>query len=261
MPDSKTPRTPLKNKRLTIALSVLGAILISTTIIVWQRAYFRALALQIPIVRQLLHQKTVEDQIAQYGPTARPRLKAYFQEKQLVYPPEKVSLIVDKSKKEMQIYAYESGTFHPVHTYPILAASGKLGPKLKEGDYQVPEGIYCVQELEPNSDYHLALRVNYPNEIDLERARLDGRTKPGCDIMIHGSNCSAGCLAMGDPVSEELFVLAHDVKDRNIAIVIGPVDMRVTVPPAQPGAPKWLPELYADIKHALADYPIGNSNQ
>ena len=50
--------------------------------------------------------------------------------------------------------------------YPVLGASGVLGPKLKEGDRQVPEGVYRVPELNPNSDFHLSLRLDYPNEFD-----------------------------------------------------------------------------------------------
>ena len=77
--------------------------------------------------------------------------------------------------------------------------SGRLGPKLKEGDRQVPEGLYRVESLNPNSRYHLSLRVNYPNEQDKSYGRLDGRNNLGTDIMIHGKDCSIGCLAMGDP--------------------------------------------------------------
>jgi hypothetical protein len=59
-------------------------------------------------------------------------------------------------------------------TYPILAGSGTLGPKLVEGDGQVPEGLYRVESLNPNSSFHLALRVNYPNEFDRAKGKLDG---------------------------------------------------------------------------------------
>ena len=87
---------------------------------------------------------------------------------------------------------------------PILAASGVSGPK-REGDKQVPEGFYRIELLNPNSRYHLSLRVNYPNADDLERARQDGRALStlGGDIMIHGGSASIGCLALGDPAVGE----------------------------------------------------------
>ena len=69
--------------------------------------------------------------------------------------------------------------------YPILAASGVLGPKLREGDKQVPEGIYGAEALNPNSKFHLSIRLNYPNTFDRRMAQSDGRTQLGGDIMIH----------------------------------------------------------------------------
>src|SRR5690606_33287906 len=107
------------------------------------------------------------------------------------------------------------GAWVAVHQYPVLAASGQAGPKLREGDRQVPEGFYAIESLHPNSRFHLALRVNYPNQSDRQRAAEDGRTNLGGDIMIHGSNASVGCLAMGDPAAEDLFVLVADVGIQN----------------------------------------------
>src|SRR5690606_4961 len=100
------------------------------------------------------------------------------------------------------------GVLRFVRALPVLAASGRVGPKLQYGDYQVPEGFYRIEALNPNSRFHLALRVNYPNAFDRAEAAREGRTHLGGDIMIHGSNASVGCLAMGDVVSEDLFVLA-----------------------------------------------------
>lgn len=95
-----------------------------------------------------------------------------------------------------------------------------------EGDRQVPEGIYGIESLNPNSLYHLSLRLNYPNEFDKRMALQDGRQNLGSDIMIHGSNMSIGCLALGDDVAEELFVLAARVGIKNVRIIITPVDFR-----------------------------------
>jgi hypothetical protein len=97
-----------------------------------------------------------------------------------------------------------------VHRYPVLAASGALGPKLRQGDLQVPEGVYRVLWLNPNSSYHLSMKLDYPNAFDREHARRDRRTDLGGDIFVHGRAVSIGCVALGDPAIEELFVLAAD---------------------------------------------------
>jgi murein L,D-transpeptidase YafK len=127
---------------------------------------------------------------------------------------------------------------------------------LKEGDSQVPEGIYKIDSLNPNSLYHLALRVGYPNEWDQEQARKDGRKDLGGDIMIHGGGGSCGCLAMGDEVAEDLFVLAARTGVENIRLVISPVDFRVQNLPAQtPAVPFWTGQLYSSIKSELSQLP------
>ncbi|NJN46820.1 MAG: L,D-transpeptidase family protein [Candidatus Competibacteraceae bacterium] len=95
--------------------------------------------------------------------------------------------------------------WQPIKHYPVLAASGTLGPKLCEGDRQVPEGIYRIKSLNPNSAYHLSLELDYPNAFDLRQAERDGRNNPGSAICIHGKAVSVGCLAMGDTAIEELY--------------------------------------------------------
>ncbi len=87
--------------------------------------------------------------------------------------------------------------------YPIAAWSGELGPKMKEGDGQTPEGFYEVKvgALNPRSNYHLSFNIGYPNAYD----RAQGRT--GSFIMIHGRDVSIGCLAMTDPGIEEIYTM------------------------------------------------------
>src|SRR5579871_965545 len=165
-------------------------------------------------------EKTVADRLAQYGPDARERMKPYFDAAKIAYPPAILTLVGLKAEKSLEVYA--AGADHAlrfIRKYPILAASGVAGPKLREGDRQVPEGIYPVEWLNPNSSYHLSFRVGYPNEFDREHAASEGRTNLGGDIMIHGKAASIGCLGMGDPASEELFVLAADVGISNITVI------------------------------------------
>ncbi len=87
----------------------------------------------------------------------------------------------------------------------VCAGAGKLGPKRKEGDKQVPEGFYLIERFNPNSNYHLSLEVSYPNVSD--RILADS-VRPGGDIYIHGDCVSVGCLAINDEQIEEVYLLA-----------------------------------------------------
>ncbi len=132
------------------------------------------------------------------------------------YPPKTLFIRAFKQERELEIWA---GTrkLRLIKTYPILAASGTLGPKLQRGDRQVPEGWYHINRFNPRSRFHLSLGLNYPNEADLIRSA--GRD-PGDDIFIHGSNKSIGCLAMGDPAIEEIYGLARDMKSRIQVLIL-----------------------------------------
>lgn len=89
-------------------------------------------------------------------------------------------------------------------SWPICKWSGELGPKLKEGDGQAPEGFYFVppRRMNPESQYHLAFDLGFPNDYD----RHHGRT--GSYLMVHGNCVSIGCFAMTDPAIEEIYTLA-----------------------------------------------------
>jgi hypothetical protein len=199
-------------------------------------------------------EKTVSDRLSEYGNVVHARLQPRFREIGVTYPPRKLVLVGLKQERQLEIWVSDgSHDFRCLKTYPILAASGTSGPKLKQGDRQVPEGLYKIESLNPNSRFHLALRVNYPNDFDKEHGRSDGRTNLGGDIMIHGGAASIGCLAMGDPAAEDLFVLAAETGINNISVILSPVDFRLRdVPSNSPPSPSWTPELYADIRKALA---------
>jgi hypothetical protein len=204
-------------------------------------------------------QKTVEDRVQEYGVVASKRWAPYFKEAGIFYPPKAITFIGLKQEKLLEVWAAgTNGAFRLVRSYPIQAASGKLGPKVRQGDKQVPEGLYRIESLNPNSSYHLSLRVNYPNEDDRARAQAEGRTNLGGDIMIHGRAVSVGCLAMGDEAAEDLFVLAALTGVKNIEVILSPVDFRVRDLAHLPeGAPAWTAERYARIKEALARFMRG----
>lgn len=194
------------------------------------------------------------ERVAEYGPAVRARLAPAFLEAGVAYPPRRVLLLGFKQERQLEVWgAGEDDRLKLLKTYPILGASGRIGPKLQEGDRQVPEGFYSIESLNPNSLFHLALRVNYPNEHDRARAKAEGRTHLGGDIMIHGSTSSVGCLAMGNEAAEDLFVLAAETGIQNTSVILSPVDFRVRdLPGDVPALPVWTNELYAQIRAALS---------
>lgn len=202
---------------------------------------------------------TVEDRVRMHGSSVEARLRAKFEAAAVPYPPVGLAYIAFKDTAQMELYAQASPfeEWKRVHTYPILGMSGKLGPKLREGDRQVPEGLYRAEFLNPNSRFHLSIRLNYPNEFDLAHARADGRMEVGSDIMIHGTTSSIGCLAMGNQAAEDLFILAALTGKERVEIVVAPTDFRRQPVRIPDGAHTWLPELYDQIKTALSRFPSG----
>lgn len=197
--------------------------------------------------------RTVEDVVRIYGPEAIERLAPAFKRAGVDYPPRELTLLGLKAERRLEVWAPDrKGIQRLVRSYDIQAASGMRGPKLREGDRQVPEGVYKLVMLNPNSDYHLSMKINYPNSFDRFQASMDGRTRLGGDIFIHGKAVSAGCLAMGDVPIEELFVLVSHVGKENVKVVIAPHDSRQRpLSPASEGMPEWVPELYQTIAYEV----------
>ena len=201
---------------------------------------------------------TVADALQAYGNHATGKLKHYFTKAKVSYPPREVNLIALKQEKKLELWAKDRGEFRFIRDYYILAASGGPGPKLRQGDKQVPEGIYRIEELNPNSHYLLSMKLNYPNAFDLYHAEEEGRTNPGSDIFIHGSSVSIGCLAMGDEAIKELFVLTAHVGPEHVKVVIAPHDPRSYPLKADPEEfPAWTSELYAIISREIEALPVG----
>ena len=114
---------------------------------------------------------------------------------------------VFKEENKVEIWKQKSnGRYDLLATYDICKMSGKLGPKFIEGDRQSPEGFYTVRphQLNPKSQYHLAINIGYPNTFD----RANGRT--GSNLMVHGACSSSGCFSMNDAQMTEIYALARD---------------------------------------------------
>lgn len=112
-----------------------------------------------------------------------------------------------KEESELEVWKLkDDGRFYHFKTYPICNFSGELGPKFQQGDRQSPEGFYTVtqKQMNPNSQFHLAFNLGYPNAFD----RAHKRT--GDALMVHGKCKSAGCYAMTDALIEEIYALARE---------------------------------------------------
>ncbi|MDH4991689.1 murein L,D-transpeptidase [Aquamicrobium lusatiense] len=114
---------------------------------------------------------------------------------------------VFKEEGKLEIWKQKTnGRYDLIASYDICKWSGKLGPKFTEGDRQAPEGFYTVRpsQMKPNSQYHLAFNIGYPNTYD----RANGRT--GSNLMVHGACSSAGCYSMTDQQIEEIYAFGRD---------------------------------------------------
>jgi len=112
-----------------------------------------------------------------------------------------------KQSSELEVWKQtSSGGYKLFKTYAICAWSGGLGPKVKEGDRQSPEGFYTITPglMNPNSNYYLAFNTGFPNKFD----RAYGRT--GSDLMVHGDCSSRGCYSMTDESIAEIYALARE---------------------------------------------------
>lgn len=112
-----------------------------------------------------------------------------------------------KEESELEVWKQDqNGQYAHLKTYPICRWSGELGPKVREGDRQAPEGFYAITpgQMNPNSSYYLSFNLGYPNAFD----RAHGRT--GAHLMVHGDCSSRGCYSMTDEQIAEIYALGRD---------------------------------------------------
>ena len=194
---------------------------------------------------------------AEVGPKAEFLLRARFQHAGVDFPPERIQLIALKETRRLELWVWAHRKWQHIHDYPIFAASGHAGPKLKEGDKQVPEGFYRITALNPNSKFHLSMRLGYPNPFDWQHAVEEGRQSPGSDIFIHGSAWSVGCLAIGNQNVEELYALVSQIGTERVQVMIVPYDFRIRHYSAAKNDPPWLESLYGYLKLRMNQFPLG----
>lgn len=195
----------------------------------------------------------IDKAIAKYGLRTEPELMRFFNQAHVAYPPKEITLLAFKKERKLELWAKNDDQhWHFIHNYPLTAFSGRLGPKLKERDKQIPEGIYHLTSFNPFSAMHLSMMIDYPNHYDRLQASKDGRKNLGNNIFLHGKSISVGCLAIGDHAIDQIFLLARRTGLNHVKIIIAPNDLRVSKPATSNFAqPRWLPELYQQISVAL----------
>ncbi len=122
----------------------------------------------------------IDRAIKRYGLRTEPQLLSYFSKAKISYPPRQIALLAFKSERKIELWArnpHQKWTH--IHNYPLTAFSGRLGPKLKMNDKQIPEGVYKLVIFNPYSSMHLSMMINYPNSFDRAKGYLDGRRELG----------------------------------------------------------------------------------
>ncbi len=154
-----------------------------------------------------------EDRVARARNLKNDSIRLLFESAKISYPSPKILLRAYKREAVLELWAANDAksNLKLLRTYKIAGQSGELGAKRKEGDLQVPEGLYYIDRFNHLSRFRLSLGINYPNASD--RIRGD-RKSPGSDIFIHGNTCSIGCLAMTDEIIDEIFLIALDAKNK-----------------------------------------------
>jgi murein L,D-transpeptidase YafK len=149
------------------------------------------------------------DDLAQTGRAMQPLsrdMQALIEKKGMsVESPMLVRLF--KEESELELWKQDkSGQFALLKTYPICRWSGDLGPKVKQGDRQAPEGFYTITpgQMNPNSKYYLAFNLGFPNTFDKAHDRN------GAFLMVHGDCSSAGCYSMSDDQMAEIYALGRE---------------------------------------------------
>lgn len=135
-----------------------------------------------------------------------PKLIAEMQKKDMD-PQSPILIRLFKQEAELEVWKQtRSGRFALLETYPICRWSGDLGPKIREGDRQAPEGFYSITpaQMNPRSSYYLSFNMGYPNAFD----RALGRT--GSQLMVHGDCSSRGCYAMTDEQISDIYALGRE---------------------------------------------------
>ena len=117
-----------------------------------------------------------------------------------------------KNEKILEVWIKEKNAdqFTLLHTYEFCTSSGSLGPKRRQGDLQIPEGVYHINHFNPESNFYLSLGLNYPNASD---KLLSDKQHPGSAIYIHGNCVTIGCIPLTDDKIKEVYIMAVEARN------------------------------------------------
>lgn len=134
-------------------------------------------------------------------------VKANLEKENIRFDNLNILITAYKNEQQLDLYAKNKNDqeYIKILTYNICSSSGKLGPKRKQGDMQVPEGFYYIDRFNPSSTYYLSLGINYPNISDKKKSNA---AKLGGDIFIHGECVTIGCLPMTNDKIKEIYIYA-----------------------------------------------------
>jgi len=208
-------------------------------------------SIYMPLWYKIKGKESLEEVTASLESKVEERLKSNLRKAGFVDFPEELLIVGLKEERILEIYGIIDGKAKLIKKYPFTAMSGRLGPKLKEGDKQIPEGVYSIEYLNPNSSYHLSLKVSYPNEFDKKKSVFSDAKEMGGDIFIHGKAVTIGCIPIGDEAIEEVFVMAQNAFNKEIKVIISPRDFRVKKDFPIIREVDWASELYTIIKEEL----------
>ncbi|WP_299609555.1 L,D-transpeptidase family protein [uncultured Aquimarina sp.] len=213
-------------------------------------------SIYIPLLNKVKGKETVKSRIERIEKDVWNRLEKNLEIAgyKMDYP-EEIILVAFKEERILQVYSKDYSGIKLIKEYPFTAFSGQLGPKLKEGDKQIPEGIYKVEYLNPNSSYYLSVKVSYPNEFDKSKTEFTNISEMGGDIFIHGKSATIGCIPIGDQAIEEVFLLTQKAINNDIKVIISPRDFRINSEYPKIEKINWENELYEMIHNELKTLP------
>lgn len=230
-------------KKIVILLII--SIMILLVFLKYGRSFY------MPIINKVKGIETLESISEKINDSTLNRLKPYLKNIGFTELPQNIVIVGLKEEQQLEVYAMVNESFKLLKSYPFTAFSGTIGPKLKEGDKQIPEGIYKIEYLNPNSSYYLSMKINYPNEFDLKKTKFKTEKELGSDIFIHGKAVTIGCIPIGDEAIEELFVLVKNAFPNEVKVIMSPRDFRKIEEFPVINSINWEKELYDLIKNEL----------
>ncbi|MEM1321120.1 MAG: L,D-transpeptidase family protein [Bacteroidota bacterium] len=161
---------------------------------------------------------TNSDRVAQARQDKQEGLIQLIERKGMQWEKVEVFLRAFKEEQVLEVWgrSEKKMPYRKLLTYKFCQLSGKPGPKRKEGDRQVPEGLYHIDRFNPKSNYYLSLGLDYPNRSDKIRG---DRERPGSDIFIHGDCVTVGCIPITDDKIKELYILTQRARDNGQAAI------------------------------------------